>query len=167
MVHCCYVHVCFIQVTTCGAPDALTGLGARIFLLLSHLLGSQNKYQKESARTEARQRLGSAKQVSKLSLGQNKHGQNITTPFRHFRFRCSEMFYFAQKAVLHPSAPLWNYAGKDLTEACKRALTLIFKICDMDNDGAMSDTGTRIVFCRRHSFLLLSIGASIFTSFCI
>ena len=21
----------------------------------------------------------------------------------------SEMFYFAQKAVLHPSAPLWNY----------------------------------------------------------
>ncbi len=53
----------------------------------------------------------------------------------------SEMFYFAQKAVLHPSAPLWNYAAKDLTEACKRALTLIFKICDMDNDGAMSDAG--------------------------
>ena len=51
------------------------------------------------------------------------------------------MFYFAQKAVLHPSAPLWNYAAKDLTEACKRALTLIFKICDMDNDGAMSDAG--------------------------
>lgn len=52
----------------------------------------------------------------------------------------SEMFYFAQKAVLHPSAPLWNYAAKDLTEACKKALTLIFKICDMDNDGALSDT---------------------------
>ena len=43
-VHCCYVHVCFFQVTTCGAPDALTRLGARIFQLLSHLLGSQNKY---------------------------------------------------------------------------------------------------------------------------
>ena len=26
-VHCFYVHVCFIQVTTCGAPDALTRLG--------------------------------------------------------------------------------------------------------------------------------------------
>ena len=52
----------------------------------------------------------------------------------------SEMFYFAQKAVLHPSAPLWNYQDKDLTEGCKKALGLIFKICDMDNDGVMSDT---------------------------
>jgi hypothetical protein len=26
----------------------------------------------------------------------------------------SEMFYFAQKAVLHPSAPLWNYNEKDV-----------------------------------------------------
>jgi len=64
----------------CGTPDALTRLGARTFLLLSHLLGAQNKYQWESARTEARQRVGSAKQVSKLSLGQNKLGQNITIP---------------------------------------------------------------------------------------
>ena len=30
--------------------------------------------------TEARQHVGSAKQCSKLSLGRNKHGQNITTP---------------------------------------------------------------------------------------
>ena len=51
----------------------------------------------------------------------------------------SEVFYFAQKAVLHPSAPLWNYHDKDLTEACKRALLRIFKICDMDNDGVLSD----------------------------
>ena len=27
----------------------------------------------------------------------------------------SEMFYFAQKAVLHPSAPLWNYHEKDVS----------------------------------------------------
>jgi hypothetical protein len=66
------------------------------------------------------------------------------------------MFYFAQKAVLHPSAPLWNYAAKDLTEACKRALTLIFKICDMDNDGAMSDTGTG--FPREQTFSPISLG---------
>ena len=51
----------------------------------------------------------------------------------------SEVFYFAQKAVLHPSAPLWNYHDKDLTENCKRALSRIFKICDLDNDGVMSD----------------------------
>ena len=51
----------------------------------------------------------------------------------------SEMFYFAQKAVLHPSAPLWNYNEKDLTEKCKKALTRVFKICDWDNDGLLSD----------------------------
>ena len=79
LVHCCYVHACFVQVTTFGAPDALTRLSARTFLLLSHLLGSQNKCQHESERTKARERVRSAKQVSKLSLGQNKHGQNITT----------------------------------------------------------------------------------------
>ena len=45
LVHCCYVHVSFVQVTTSGAPDALTRLGARTSLLLSHLNGSQNKYQ--------------------------------------------------------------------------------------------------------------------------
>lgn len=27
----------------------------------------------------------------------------------------SEMFYFSQKAVLHPSAPLWNYHEKDVS----------------------------------------------------
>lgn len=51
----------------------------------------------------------------------------------------SEMFYFAQKAVLHPSAPLWNYHAKDLTDGCKKALGRIFKICDLDNDGVLSD----------------------------
>ena len=78
-VHRCYAHVCFVQVTTCGAPEALTCLGACTFLLLSHLLGSQNKYQQESARTEAC--IGSAKQCSKLSLGQNKPGPNICNFF--------------------------------------------------------------------------------------
>ena len=102
----------------------------------------------------------------------------------------SEMFYFAQKAVLHPSAPLWNYQEtlkifnynkiyleliflfllffiwaslnlfylllrdiftgfvqeKDLTDSCKKALGLIFKICDMDNDGIMCDAGITLLY---------------------
>ena len=62
----------------CGAPDVQIRLVARTFILISHLLGSHNKYQKKSARTEAPQRVGSAKQCPKLSPGQNKHGQNIT-----------------------------------------------------------------------------------------
>ena len=64
----CFFHVCFVQVTTCGAPDALTHLGACTFLLLSHLNGSHSKYQWKSERTEACQRFGSTKQCSKLSL---------------------------------------------------------------------------------------------------
>ena len=30
-VHCCYVHVCLVQMTMCGAPNALTRLGAQHF----------------------------------------------------------------------------------------------------------------------------------------
>ncbi|XP_040570556.1 mitochondrial Rho GTPase 1 isoform X2 [Lepeophtheirus salmonis] len=51
----------------------------------------------------------------------------------------SEMFYFAQKAVLHPSAPLFDHQKKDLTTACKRALTRVFMLCDEDNDALLSD----------------------------
>ncbi|XP_063975436.1 mitochondrial Rho GTPase isoform X2 [Diachasmimorpha longicaudata] len=51
----------------------------------------------------------------------------------------SEMFYYAQKAVLHPTTPLYNYDTQELTEECKTALQRIFKICDLDNDGLLND----------------------------
>ncbi|XP_068248108.1 mitochondrial Rho GTPase isoform X1 [Palaemon carinicauda] len=51
----------------------------------------------------------------------------------------SEMFYYAQKAVLHPTAPLYILEERDLTEKCKKALVRIFKVCDMDNDGLLND----------------------------
>ncbi|XP_058795660.1 mitochondrial Rho GTPase isoform X2 [Phymastichus coffea] len=51
----------------------------------------------------------------------------------------SEMFYYAQKAVLHPTTPLYNYDSQELTEECKIALQRIFRICDVDNDGLLSD----------------------------
>ncbi|XP_075220064.1 mitochondrial Rho GTPase-like isoform X2 [Lycorma delicatula] len=52
----------------------------------------------------------------------------------------SEMFYYAQKAVLHPTGPLYVADEQDLTETCRNALTRIFKICDLDNDGLLNDT---------------------------
>ncbi|XP_043517334.1 mitochondrial Rho GTPase isoform X1 [Frieseomelitta varia] len=52
----------------------------------------------------------------------------------------SETFYYAQKAVLHPTTPLYNYDTQELTEECKIALQRIFKICDLDNDGLLDDT---------------------------
>ncbi|XP_041362317.1 mitochondrial Rho GTPase 1-like isoform X2 [Gigantopelta aegis] len=51
----------------------------------------------------------------------------------------SEVFYYAQKAVLHPTAPVYNPEEKALTLTCKKALARIFKICDMDNDGLLND----------------------------
>lgn len=51
----------------------------------------------------------------------------------------SELFYYAQKAVLHPTAPLYIPEERDLTEKCKIALTRVFTICDYDNDGSLND----------------------------
>lgn len=51
----------------------------------------------------------------------------------------SEVFYYAQKAVLHPTAPLYLPEEKELTPRCKTALTRIFKICDQDSDGILND----------------------------
>ncbi|XP_066151791.1 mitochondrial Rho GTPase isoform X1 [Euwallacea fornicatus] len=51
----------------------------------------------------------------------------------------SEMFYYAQKAVLHPTSPIYSVEKADLTEPCKKALIRIFKICDIDCDGLLND----------------------------
>uniref|UniRef100_W5KQD2 Mitochondrial Rho GTPase n=1 Tax=Astyanax mexicanus TaxID=7994 RepID=W5KQD2_ASTMX len=51
----------------------------------------------------------------------------------------SEMFYYAQKAVLHPTGPLYCPDEKEMKAACVRALTRIFKVSDLDNDGILND----------------------------
>ncbi|XP_066292561.1 mitochondrial Rho GTPase 1-A-like isoform X2 [Branchiostoma lanceolatum] len=51
----------------------------------------------------------------------------------------SELFYYAQKAVLHPTAPLYCAEEKELKVPCVKALTRIFTICDADNDGLLKD----------------------------
>ncbi|RWS28639.1 Mitochondrial Rho GTPase 1-like protein, partial [Leptotrombidium deliense] len=51
----------------------------------------------------------------------------------------SELFYYAQKAVLHPTSPLYSSEDRDLTDKCKRALSRIFRLCDIDNDGILND----------------------------
>ncbi len=52
----------------------------------------------------------------------------------------AEVFYYAQKAVLHPTAPLFDQETQTLKPRCVRALKRIFIICDQDKDGALSDT---------------------------
>ncbi|KAL0084779.1 EF hand associated-domain-containing protein [Phycomyces blakesleeanus] len=51
----------------------------------------------------------------------------------------SEVFYFAQKAVLHPTAPLYDSREHILKPQCIDALKRIFKLCDTDKDNILND----------------------------
>jgi mitochondrial Rho GTPase 1 len=50
-----------------------------------------------------------------------------------------EVFYFAQKSVLHPTGPLYNVDTHSLTVSAAAALRRIFTMCDRDRDGALND----------------------------
>lgn len=51
----------------------------------------------------------------------------------------AEVFYYAQKAILHPTAPLFDQESQTLKPRCVRALTRIFTLCDHDKDGILND----------------------------
>lgn len=59
--------------------------------------------------------------------------------FVFFHFQIPEVFYYAQKAVLHPTGPLFDQESQTLKPRCVRALKRIFILCDNDRDGALSD----------------------------
>ncbi|GAA5930036.1 ERMES complex Ca(2+)-binding regulatory GTPase GEM1 [Sporobolomyces koalae] len=50
----------------------------------------------------------------------------------------SEVFFFAQNAVLHPTAPLYDTRSHTLKPACISALSRIFRLIDTDKDGLLS-----------------------------
>ncbi|KEH23750.1 putative small GTPase superfamily, EF-hand domain pair [Medicago truncatula] len=54
-------------------------------------------------------------------------------------YQVPEVFYFAQKAVLHPVEPLFDHESQALTDKCVRALRRIFVLCDRDMDDALND----------------------------
>ncbi|KAF7119925.1 hypothetical protein RHSIM_Rhsim13G0024400 [Rhododendron simsii] len=93
----------------------------------------------------------------KLDLRDERHSlslEQVMAPImRQFReietcIECSaanlvqvpEVFYYAQKAVLHPTAPLFDQETQALKPRCVRALKRIFILCDHDMDGALNDT---------------------------
>ncbi|KAJ2776989.1 ERMES complex Ca(2+)-binding regulatory GTPase gem1 [Coemansia javaensis] len=51
----------------------------------------------------------------------------------------SELFYFAQKAVIHPTRPLYDSRDHVMKPKCAEALTRIFRLCDADGDGVLND----------------------------
>lgn len=94
----------------------------------------------------------------------------------------SELFYYAQKAVLHPTAPLYDPEAKQvgsrlwgggqggggagpalsrlslqLRPACVRALTRIFRLSDQDLDQALSDEELNAFQVRPPALLLLPV----------
>ncbi|KAK0561442.1 ERMES complex Ca(2+)-binding regulatory GTPase gem1 [Tilletia horrida] len=60
-----------------------------------------------------------------------------TSAFLHINI--SEIFYFAQKAVLYPTAPLYDSREQRLRYGCVEALKRIFMLCDNDQDGVLND----------------------------
>ncbi|GAA6013790.1 hypothetical protein JCM11491_005100 [Sporobolomyces phaffii] len=50
----------------------------------------------------------------------------------------SEVFFFAQNAVLHPTAPLYDTRAHVLKPACVAALARMFRLVDRDKDGRLS-----------------------------
>uniref|UniRef100_A0A061RX14 Ras homolog gene family, member T1 n=1 Tax=Tetraselmis sp. GSL018 TaxID=582737 RepID=A0A061RX14_9CHLO len=51
-----------------------------------------------------------------------------------------DVFYYAIKAVVHPTAPLFDTYSNQLRPACSKALRRIFTLCDADRDGVLSDS---------------------------
>lgn len=51
----------------------------------------------------------------------------------------AEVFYFAQKSILHPTAPLYDSKEQALKPACVTALKRIFEISDSNRDGVLDD----------------------------
>jgi Ras family protein T1 len=54
-------------------------------------------------------------------------------------FPAQEVVYYAQKAVLHPTLPLFDTHSQQLRPKCVAALRRIFRLSDKDNDGVLND----------------------------
>jgi Ras family protein T1 len=50
-----------------------------------------------------------------------------------------EVFFFAQKAVIYPTAVLYDLAEGQFKPKCVAAFKRIFKLCDIDKDGVLDD----------------------------
>lgn len=63
-------------------------------------------------------------------------------PLKHpgsFFFQVPDVFYFASRAVLHPTFPLFDQEKQCLKPRLRRAVQRIFNLCDHDLDGALND----------------------------
>ncbi|VDK85597.1 unnamed protein product [Litomosoides sigmodontis] len=85
---------------------------------------------------------GSSKHIEKVLPIMNEYGEIETCVECSAKTmkNISEIFYYAQKAVIYPTHQLYISEDRELTRKCKKALIRIFKLCDFDNDGLLNDT---------------------------
>uniref|UniRef100_A0A0N4ZC96 Mitochondrial Rho GTPase n=1 Tax=Parastrongyloides trichosuri TaxID=131310 RepID=A0A0N4ZC96_PARTI len=50
----------------------------------------------------------------------------------------SDIFYYAQRAVIYPSQPIYSAENRDITQNCRKAFVRIFKLTDTDNDALLN-----------------------------
>ncbi|PWN41181.1 hypothetical protein IE81DRAFT_303993 [Ceraceosorus guamensis] len=72
-------------------------------------------------------------------MGEFKEVETCVECSSKLSLNVSEVFYFAQKAVLYPTAPLYDSKAHALKPNCVDALRRIFRLCDSDKDGLLSD----------------------------
>uniref|UniRef100_A0A0K0FBU9 Mitochondrial Rho GTPase n=1 Tax=Strongyloides venezuelensis TaxID=75913 RepID=A0A0K0FBU9_STRVS len=51
----------------------------------------------------------------------------------------SDIFYYAQRAVIYPSQPIYSAENRDITQDCRKAFVRIFKLNDIDNDALLNE----------------------------
>mmetsp|Transcript_9999 Transcript_9999/g.30532 ORF Transcript_9999/g.30532 Transcript_9999/m.30532 type:complete len:628 (-) Transcript_9999:131-2014(-) len=54
-------------------------------------------------------------------------------------FNVYEVLYFAQKAVIHPTTPLFDVSKHSLQPAARAALARVFRLCDKDKNGELNN----------------------------
>uniref|UniRef100_A0A5B7A3M3 Mitochondrial Rho GTPase n=1 Tax=Davidia involucrata TaxID=16924 RepID=A0A5B7A3M3_DAVIN len=85
------------------------------------------------------QQPGSLEQVMSPIMQQFREIETCIECSAFSHIQIPEVFYYAQKAVLHPTGPLFDQEAQTLKPRCVRALKRIFILCDHDRDGALSD----------------------------
>lgn len=95
--------------------------------------------------------VGAKSDLRPMGANQQPYKEMVTQLLEHFHFveislECSskailniqESFYFAQKAVLYPIAPLFDHSTATMRPAFVKALKRIFRIFDLDQDGLLN-----------------------------
>ncbi|XP_071697164.1 mitochondrial Rho GTPase 1-like [Rutidosis leptorrhynchoides] len=81
----------------------------------------------------------SLEQVMSPIMQRFRHIEKCVDCSAYKHTQVQEVFIYAKKAAIHPTAPLFDKQAQTLKPRCVRALKRIFILCDHDRGGALSD----------------------------